>query len=181
MSLHKHPELKEAVLRLPQKEKDKLLVRLIGKDKMLMKQLHFQLLEDQVDLADRIEGLKQQLSTLLSDSRNRVKNLPVFSSYKELHAVLRQASGLINEHEKITKDRFSEVECRLLILKEAFERYPRLFEGSALYSAQKLKEYTKGRVKTTINKYEKLHEDLQFDLRELADAVREFAEEKQLA
>ena len=42
MSLHKDPELKEAVLNLPEKEKDKLLVRLIGKDTMLMKQLHFQ-------------------------------------------------------------------------------------------------------------------------------------------
>src|SRR5690606_7959433 len=173
MSLHKHPELKEAVLRLPQKEKDKLLVRLIGKDKMLMKQLHFQLLEDQVDLADRIEGLKQQLSTLLSDSRNRVKNLPVFSSYKELHAVLRQASGLINDHERLTSERYGAGDGQLLVLRGALERCPRLFEGSALHRAQKLKEYTKGRLETTSSKDGHLAEGLKSGRRELADGVRD--------
>jgi DNA repair exonuclease SbcCD ATPase subunit len=61
MSLHQDAELKKAVLDLPQKEKDKLLVRLISKDKMLIKQLHFQLLENAEDLEERIEKLRKQL------------------------------------------------------------------------------------------------------------------------
>ena len=54
-------ELKEAIIRLPQKEKDKLLIRLINKDQMLIKQLHFQLLENENDLWDRHRELEVEL------------------------------------------------------------------------------------------------------------------------
>ncbi len=180
MSLHKQPELKEAVLNLPQKEKDKLLVRLVGKDKMLMKQLHFQLLEDQMDLEDRIEKLKTNLRELFADGRHSIKNLPMYSYYKELHSLLRQASGVINEHEKVTKDKFSEVECRIYILNEAFKRFPRLFDKSAVHTALKLREYTKARLRITYTKFEKLHEDLQFDLQGPMQGVVDFATDREL-
>lgn len=175
MSLHKQPDLKEAVLNLPQKEKDKLLVRLVGKDKMLMKQLHFQLLEDQMDLEDRIEKLKERLAALFAEGRNTVENIPVYSHYKELQSLIRQASGMVNEHEKITKDKYSEVECRLYILNEAFGRFPRLFEKSVAHSAFKLHTYVRARIKTTTGKFEKLHEDLQFDLQEAMEGMTNFA------
>lgn len=175
MSLHKQPALKEAVLNLPLKEKDKLLVRLVGKDKMLMKQLHYQLLEDQIDLEQRIDALKEALTDLFADSRSAVKNIPIYSHYKELQAILRQASGMVNEHEKVTKDKYSELECRIYILNEAFNRYPRLFENSAIHTAIKLHEYTKARIKTTANKFDKLHEDLQFDLNEDMERMLSFA------
>ncbi|WP_437920511.1 hypothetical protein [Sphingobacterium sp. LRF_L2] len=175
MSLHKQPDLKDAILHLPQKEKDKLLVRLIGKDKMLMKQLHFQLLEDKSDLEERIEKLKQQLEELFSETRITIKNVPMYSHYKGLHALLRQASGIINEHEKVTKDKYSEIEGRLYILQEAFARYPRLFEGSAIHTALKLRDYVKSRIKTTTNKFDRLHEDLQFDLNTPMQQILDFA------
>ncbi|SFS96962.1 hypothetical protein [Sphingobacterium wenxiniae] len=177
MSLHKQPDLKEAVLNLSQKEKDKLLVRLVGKDKMLMKQLHFQLLEDQIDLEDRIEKLKERLQDLFAEGRHSIKNLPMYSHYKGLQMLLRQASGIINEHEKITKDKFSEVECRIYILKEAFQRFPRLFEPTAIHPGLKLAEYVKARLRITTNKFDKLHEDLQFDLQESMQQVLDFAQE----
>lgn len=177
MSLHKQPELKEAVLNLPQKEKDKLLVRLVGKDKMLMKQLHFQLLEDQIDLEERIDKLKERLSALFVESRNSVKNIPVYSNYKELQSLIRQASGMINEHEKITKNKFSEVDCRIYILNQAFSRFPRLFEKSAVHSAFKLHDYVRARIKTTTAKFAKLHEDLQFDLQDPMEEMSVFAME----
>src|SRR5690606_6977743 len=175
MSLHKQPELKEAVLNLPQKEKDKLLVRLVGKDKMLMKQLHYQLLEDQVDLEDRIEKLKERLANLFAEGRSTVKNIPTYSNYRELMALIRQASGMINEHEKITKDKFSEIDCRIFILNTAFQRFPRLLERSAVHTALKLHDYLRIRIRTTTSKYEKLHEDLQFDLQEPMEEMTAFA------
>lgn len=181
MSLHKQPELKEAVLNLSQKEKDKLLVRLVGKDKMLMKQLHFQLLEDHLDLEDRIEKLKSGLSNLFAVGRTSIKNIPVYSNYKELHSLIRQASGMINEHEKITKDKYSEVDCRIYIINEAFQRFPSLFEKSGVHTAFKLQEYVKARIRMTINKFEKLHEDLQFDLQEPMEQMMAFAMEHDLA
>lgn len=180
MSLHKDPELKEAILNLPPKEKDKLLVRLISKDKMLMKQLHFQLLENEYDLEDRINTLREKLSSLLTPEKSGVKNVPLYSNYRTLTTLLRQASGMINEHEKITKDKFSEVEFRLLILELAFSYYPALFQNSYVTASDKLRRYVSARLKTTLSKYDKLHEDLQFDLKESYDKVVSFSEAHQL-
>lgn len=175
MSLHRQPELKEAVLALSQKEKDKLLVRLIGKDKMLLKQLHYELLEDQADLEERIVNLKEALMHLYHWRGTSIKNLPLYTHYKELNSLLRSGSGMISEHERITKDRYSVVECRLMLIQEAFQRYPNLFAPSAVATAIKLHKYTKGRVKNIVTLYEKLHEDLQFDLRDEFEDVLDFA------
>ena len=180
MSLHKDPELKAAVLGLSSKEKDKLLIRLISKDKILMKQLHFQLLENEYDLEDRINSLREKLLDLTSPSRSSVKNVAMYSNYRALTVLLRQASGMINEHEKVTKDKFSEAEFRLLILQEAFANYPNLFDKTYVAAADKLQRYVAARLKTTFNKYDKLHEDLQFDLKDSYEKVLQFAEEHNL-
>lgn len=178
MSLHRHPELKEAVLALPQKEKDKLLVRLINKDKMLLKQLHYELLEDQSDLDDRIQQLQEAIALLYTGIGSKeIKNLPLYPHYKELSALLRKGSGMINEHERITKDRYSVVECRLLLLRQAFQRYPNLFRPSAISTALKLQKYVKGRIKNLWTSYHKLHEDLQFDLQNDLQTVLNFAQQ----
>lgn len=180
MSLHKDPELKEAILQLSSREKDKLLVRLIGKDKLLMKQLHFQLLEDQDDLALRIDTLREKLQELSSPQQTGIKNTGTFSNYSALTALLRRQSGMINEHEKVTKDKFSEVEFRLLILHMAFRNYASLFDKSTMTSAGKLHRYTAARLKTVQAKYDKLHEDLQFDLQDIFNEVYNFAISKDL-
>ena len=180
MSLHRNQELKEAVLNLPIKEKDKLLVRLINKDKMLLKQLHYELLEDSNDLEDRIIELKNNLESLFENNVNRIKNIPVYSNYQALSSTLRQASGIANEHEKITKDKFSVVECRLLILQEAFDRYPSLFGPSALSPAFKLHKYISARIKNVVKIFDALHEDFQFDLKDQMDYVLEFAHNHKL-
>ncbi|MCI0920566.1 hypothetical protein [Sphingobacterium rhinopitheci] len=180
MSLHKDPELKEAVLNLSPREKDKLLIRLISKDKMLMKQLHFQLLEDEDDLSRRIESLREKLNEMSNPNRSDIKNSAVYSNYKGLTSLIRQQSGLINEHEKITKDKFSEVEFRLLILENAFKTYPILFEKSYIAISDKLHRYVIARLKATLTKYDKLHEDLQFDLQESYNYITGFAAENDL-
>lgn len=178
MSLYKDETLKEAVLNLSQKEKDKLLLRLINKDKMLLKQLHYELLEDESDLEDRISDLKAKLDALFEEAANHIKNIPQYSNYKQLQAAMRHASGLINEHEKVTKDKFSVAECRLIVLEEAFSRFPKLFEPAAISTAWKLHKYVQGRIKNANTAYSKLHEDLQFDLQAQMDEVLHFVAEK---
>ncbi|COX34677.1 Uncharacterised protein [Mycobacterium tuberculosis] len=87
---------------------------------------------------------------------------------------------MVNEHEKITKDKFSVVEARLLILEEAFDLYPSLFGPSALSPAFKLHKYVNGRIKNAIKLFDNLHEDLQFDLREQMEFVLNFAADHKL-
>jgi hypothetical protein len=166
MSIHQDPELKKAVLNLPLKEKDKLLLRLISKDKMLIKQLHFQLLEDESDLEQRIETLRKHLQQLFDIGESQVNNAPGMSNFVGLSKLVKQASGMVNEHEKITKDKLSEVEFRIYILKRAIMMYPSLFGSSYQSAAHKLQKYIAGRIKHAVSKYEKIHEDHQFDYRD---------------
>lgn len=176
MSLHKDPELKNAVLNLPQKEKDKLLVRLIGKDKMLLKQLHYQLLENEYDLDDRVKQLKHKLEALFHQ-QTTLSDAPIYSNYKNLNNLIRQASGIINEHEKVTKDKFSVAEARLYILAESFRLYPTLFGKSHFQIAEKLHRYITTRAKITLDKIANLHDDLQFDLQEDIALVQQIQQE----
>jgi len=180
MSLHQDPELKKAVLNLPLKEKDKLLVRLISKDKMLVKQLHFQLLEDEYDLENRIEQLKEQLANMFDSRQSPVDNSPNFGNFTGLNRMMKQASGMVNEHEKVTKDKMSELECRIYILERAIDDYPRLFDSSYQSSAHKLHKYIAGRIKHVLGKYDKIHEDLQFDFRSRLQHVLEAASKSAL-
>ncbi|UIR55557.1 hypothetical protein LZQ00_14960 [Sphingobacterium sp. SRCM116780] len=180
MSIHQDPELKKAVLNLPIKEKDKLLLRLISKDKMLVKQLHFQLLEDESDLEARIENLRKHLQQLFDIGASQVFNSPNMSNFVGLSKLVKQASGMVNEHEKVTKDKISEVEFRIYILERAIMNYPHLFSSSYQSAAHKLQKYIAGRIKHAVAKYEKIHEDHQFDFREHFQLILDTAKDTAL-
>lgn len=166
MSVHQQPELKSAILKLPQKEKDKLLIRLINKDKMLIKRLHFELLEDETDLKLRVDNLRGQLQILFATAAKSVANNTSLSSILAINKLARHANGIVNEHEKITKDKISELEFRLLILKELVDRFSKVVERSHLQASHKLHQYLAARIKFVYGKWSKLHEDYQFDFRD---------------
>lgn len=176
MSIHQDPALKIAVLNLPLKEKDKLLMRLISKDKMLIKQLHFQLLEDEVDLEERIIKLRDELQQLFDNGGFHVFNAANLNNFTGLNKLVKQASGMVNEHEKVTKDKVSEVEFRIFILEQAITNYPALYVSSFQSSAHKLHKYIAGRIKHALGKYHKIHEDYQFEYREHFQHILDLSE-----
>jgi len=51
-------ELQQAIVAMPQKEKDKLLLRLIGKDDILIQQLTFTLVEESLTMESRRDDTK---------------------------------------------------------------------------------------------------------------------------
>lgn len=166
MLLSQHKDLKLEIKSLPEKEKDKLLLRLIAKDKILTEHLHFKLLEDDQDLLRRLDELTDIIHMEIDLLKNSRKQ-----NSKETLLVMRKLNGQINHHAKVTKDLETELELRLLLL----NLLPIQFNEavfSALYKYnEKLMLYF---VKTAIaflNKYDKLHEDLQFDFREELNAL----------
>ncbi len=172
MKLNQQPELKKAILSLPQAEKDKLLVRLINKDAMLVKQLHFQLLEDEVDLDERTAVLLRQLQQLIDRAAGYIPNATQSRNADHLMGELKYGSGLINEHATITKDKIGEVRCRLFLVSQSFAHFGQLFEQHLYQRNDRLLNYQTGRVKYILGKYDKLHEDLQFEFQdELNDAL----------
>jgi hypothetical protein len=70
-------EFKEAILAMPEKEKDKLLIRLIKKDKVLVNQLYFQLLETKSVEAFRTE-LEDRFQRIVAAVKSRFYSSDIF-------------------------------------------------------------------------------------------------------
>lgn len=155
MKLSEHKELKAEILSLSPKEKDKLLLRLVAKDKVLTERLHFLLLEDEGSLSDRVATIKEEI-----EYTN--KGLTIA---KDVLLNLRKLIKLINHFLKVTKANFEEVELRIFLLNNTPTSVHSSFRNYKNYEQVFAVFFVKS-VLATLRKFEKLHEDLQFDLRE---------------
>src|SRR5690606_19015249 len=114
------------ILDLPIKEKEKLLIRLIRKDKTLINQLHFQLLEDESDLHKRRETALSNIDAAINHIETVKHNR--YYNPRKLLLDLRMISGYVNSHFLITKDKSGEIELRLHILLETFRNAGEFFQ-----------------------------------------------------
>ncbi|MEE1947221.1 hypothetical protein VRU48_18990 [Pedobacter sp. KR3-3] len=166
MKLSEHKELKQEILALPSKEKDKLLLRLVGKDKVLTERLHFVLLESEEDLKQRVSTLKENIVTVMQGLKT-LKNL----NAKEVLAQLRKLAKQLNHHYKVTKANYEEVELRLFLLNHTELGFKTGLFSSYKNHEQVLANYFVKYVLMTIRKFKALHEDLQYDLRDEMDKI----------
>jgi hypothetical protein len=161
MLLKDHKDLKNAIIAIPVKEKDKLLLRLVAKDKVLTEHLHFKLLEDESDLENRSLSLLEDIDHAVTELSALKK-----AGSREALLVIRKLNGRVNHHFKVTKDQRSEIELRLHLLNSIPIGYQEsVFSPQAKFN-DRLRTYF---IRTTFalyKKYQKLHEDLQFDLKE---------------
>jgi len=175
MKLNQQPALKEAILNQSQKEKDKLLIRLINKDEKLIQQLHFSLLENEEDLIERIQIVKAELEKVFERTEKEISKKTLNYKHKELTGYLKVASGLVNEHALITKNKESELDLRLLILEETFDTFYNLYQDNCIgYKADLHFMYQATRIKAVVTLYDKLHEDLQFEYCERLSIIMKF-------
>lgn len=161
MKLSEHKELKKEILALPPKEKDKLLLRLVAKDKVLTEHLHFVLLEDQESLQERVEQIKMQVVEVMEQFPKQ-RNF----SAKEVLLSLRKLVKLVNHNLKVTKANFEDVELRVFLFNNTVKQFkPSYFSANKNYEHIFATYFVKA-ILTTLTKFNRLHEDLQFDLRE---------------
>ena len=102
-------EQKAMVRELPAREKDKLLLRLIAKDALLLEQLTFVHLEHGETADERHGELLDFLHEALGAERAY--------SPGELMMAMRRVSGYVTRHARVTKDKRSEVELITEMLK----------------------------------------------------------------
>ena len=148
-------ELQNVILQLPTKEKDKLLLRLIAKNELLTEQLYFQLLEDESDLKQKREEIKEKITR----SAKGYHESPGW-----MMMAMRDLNGLIAWHVKVTKDKYGEVELTLFMLKSFFE-YQEKHLQKFTSKSDTLALYVAKRTDFLVKKASKLHEDyhIEFD------------------
>jgi hypothetical protein len=142
--------LEKAIVEMPQKEKDKLLLRLIAKDGLLTEKLEHQLLGDENDTLDRRRELKEQITEMATYEH--------YDTPGWLMMAMREKSGQITRHEKVTKDKFGEVFLLLALINEPFEHQKTMLDKKSR-RADNFAEYVVKRAKVILNKANKLHSD----------------------
>jgi hypothetical protein len=161
MKLSEHKDLKIEIIALPPKEKDKLLLRLVAKDKVLTEHLHFLLLEDESNLRDRIADIKNQI----------LKNKQQLENEKSVNARqvltnLRRLAKVVNHNFRVTKANFEDVELKIFLFNHTIVQFKsEIYSSSKNYDDLFATYFVKSTL-VTLRKFDKLHEDLQFDLRE---------------
>lgn len=158
-------ELKRAIVQMPQKEKDKLLLRLIGKDDNLVKRLEFELIEKGDTIQIRRDDIKRNILKIAQMTH---------STPGWMMMDMRNFSGDISQHVKTTKDKYGDIELTLYLLLIFFEHQSAMLlihnsksDSCAEYIAKK----TDGLLKK-LNKFDPDYfVDFERDMQKLLDYV----------
>jgi hypothetical protein len=102
-------EFKKAIQELPSAEKDKLIFRLLKKDRDLTNRLHFELVDTET-VEDKRIAFEIVMLKKIDHFTER------FYSVGYLLQDTRYVSGDISEHVKITKDKFGEISLNIKML-----------------------------------------------------------------
>lgn len=148
--------LKKAITQMPEKEKDKLLLRLVNKDKILVDRLHFDLIEDGSTLPERRGGIRARIAKVAAMSQH---------SPGWIMMDMRYLSGDISHHVKITKDKYGEIELNIALLNDFFDNHPKQL-GSYTSRSDKCALYITKKTQTLLKLLAKLDEDYYVDFRD---------------
>lgn len=159
-------DLEEAILALPTKEKNKILIRLIDKNKVLVEQLHFKLLEHpEIDLKLRQDALSDQIDNL--KRYNAIKS-------KELLTLQRSYFAQISHHKRITGDKVGEVRLGLKLILKFVTDYPLVFNKPDLKYNHKLNEYNIKKMLLLLKNLKGIHEDYQIEFVDNINTILDF-------
>ena len=127
-------EFKAAIRNLPEKEKDKLIFRLIKHDLALANRLRFELLAEYT-IEESRENIKE-------DIRGRMLWILKhgYNVFSDLWWDMRDFSGKITNHVSITRDKYGEVDLLIFLLRQVLQAL-NLVEEPSLKHPTKLHQY----------------------------------------
>jgi hypothetical protein len=152
-------DFKEALAMLPDKEKDKLILRLLRKDLDLANKLYFKLVETRS--VDSIRG--DVLSQLENNLNRAIQN---YYSPGYLLMDMRYASGDINEHVKVTGDKYGEISLNLFMLNRILGKLGKKALSEIPGKYYKFVIYIIARIFKLMILVKKMHEDLHIEFRD---------------
>lgn len=152
-------EFKQAISAFSSQEKDKLIIRLLKKDRILSHRLYFELIDEETadDKRNQLENLIKTEVLAVAKKYGRTK-------YFLTH--IRKISSKITEHVKITTDKFGEVSLNLLLISETLNNLPKNGDHYKLYI------YFLNKIFRALILTKKLDPDYYLDLREGYEAVQ---------
>lgn len=112
-------EFKQALSEFSSIEKDRLIFRLLKKDKLLSKKLYFELI-DQETTDDKRNAMEEVIKERISSASKYISNPKYFLT------LIRKLSAEITEHVKITTDKFGDVSLNLLLVSQVLEYHEKL-------------------------------------------------------
>jgi hypothetical protein len=155
-------ELKEALKQLPEKEKDKLIFRLLKHDLVLMERLRFELIPD-CGIEELRERLKQKTDKFFKIFYTN-PDRPIGG--EDLYYYMRDMSGRINHHLNVTKDKYGEIELNIYLLHAALKAFQFNELDRLKYGNYKFCQYTINKSMRVLLLLLKLNADLRVDFRE---------------
>lgn len=159
-------DLEEAIIALPTKEKNKILIRLIDKDKFLVEQLHFKLLEHpEIDLKLRQDTVAEEIEKL--------KRYKAIKS-KELLTLQRSFFALISHHKRITADKVGEVRLIVMLILKFVSYYPFVFNKADLKYNLKLNEFNLKKMILLLKNLKGIHEDYKIEFEDDINKILDF-------
>lgn len=158
---------KDMVRALPPREKDRLLLRLIAKDDLLLEQLSYRHLEHEATLDERAGELREYFRRLCGPIEGMSPGI--------LMMRFRQGSGYLTRHVRVTKNKLGEVQLLVEMLHYGLDQNLRPMRQRYRSPARwhKLAQYLCKRLPTTMRKADKLHPDLWLEFEpQLNDLLR---------
>ncbi len=172
-------ELKQAISQMTDKEKDKLLFRLVAKDTPLVERLTFELVEDKSTLDGRVRKLEVFIISHIPFAETR------YLTPGYLLMDLRSINAQITRHVKTTKDKLSDVVLPILMLNTAFERHMPMLKRFTRNRSATFTKYVIQRLTGLFKKINKLDPDyyieIEEDLNQLLTYVYDFEWTAELA
>lgn len=150
-------EFKEALSNFSPKEKDKLIFRLLRKDKILSQKLYFELIEDKTADEKRKE-LEDHLSEKVAYFSKNISNPKYYL------VLIRKLSAEITLHVKVTSDKFGEVYLQLFLVNKILRLYRDRLERQSFEQNYKLYMYLINKIYRSLILTVKLDEDFHLDI-----------------
>jgi hypothetical protein len=165
------PELEKAILDLPAKEKNKLLLRLIAKSELLIDQLQFRLLEGSAaDIDYRVDSIREEFVIMAG----------IFgaSNGRQTLGFFKNISAKINYHKKVTADKLSELRLIIEMLTFTVAKYPLILGNDGSIFAEKFRVLFVKKTIAAIKLLKAVHEDYHIEFVPKLDEVLAFCHEK---
>lgn len=156
-------EFKQALSEFSPIEKDRLIFRLLKKDKLLSKKLYFELIDPET-VDDKRNAMEEIISERVGEISKYVANQKYFL------VLIRKLSAEITEHVKITTDKFGDVYLNLFLVNKILEHNEKL--GRQRFDAvYKLYIYLINKIIKALIQIKKLDEDYWMEFDELLSDI----------